>query len=154
LTTWTTISSPGAAAAARRLDPREHDLVDVQEAVLVQADVDEGGLEAGQHVVDPALVDVADDRAVAATLEVELGDLVAGGGVGGPAAPGGLGRGGGLAGRHGAGRFEQRHAGLTPIDAYQYLLLQWIFLCESLARRAWGGGNKCCARRRTGRSDE
>jgi hypothetical protein len=30
---------------------------------------------AGQHVVDLALVDVADDRAAAAALHVELGDL-------------------------------------------------------------------------------
>ena len=69
---------PSAAAAARRLDARQHDLVDVQEAVLVQADVDERGLQPGQDVVDLALVDVADDRAVAAALEVELGDAVAG----------------------------------------------------------------------------
>jgi hypothetical protein len=47
----------------------------VQEAVLVQADVDERGLEARQDVVDLALVDVADDRAVAASLYVQLGDL-------------------------------------------------------------------------------
>ena len=66
----------GAAAAPRRLDARQHDLVDVQEAVLVEADVDERGLQAGQDVVDLALVDVADDGAVAAALEVELGDAV------------------------------------------------------------------------------
>ena len=65
------------AAAPRRLDAGQHDLVDVQEAVLVEADVDERGLEAGQDVVDLALVDVADDRAVAAALEVELRDAVA-----------------------------------------------------------------------------
>ena len=71
--------APGAAAAARRLDARQHDLIDVQEAVLLQADVDERGLEAGEHVVDAPLVDVADDRAGAAALQVELGDRVAGG---------------------------------------------------------------------------
>ena len=65
-----------AAAAAGRLDAGQHDLVDVQEAVLLQADVDERGLQAGEHVVDPALVDVADDRAAAAPLEIQLGDLV------------------------------------------------------------------------------
>ena len=70
-----------AAAAPRRLDARQDDLVDVQEPVLVEADVDEGGLEAGQDVVDLALVDVAHDGAVAAALEVELRDPVAGGGV-------------------------------------------------------------------------
>jgi len=48
-----------------------------RKAVLVEADVDEGGLEAGQDIVDLALVDVADDRAVAAPLEVQLGDAVA-----------------------------------------------------------------------------
>ena len=68
-----------AAAALHLLDARQHDLVDVQEAVLVEADVDEGRLEAGQDVVDLALVDVADDRAAAAALEVDLGDAVAGG---------------------------------------------------------------------------
>ena len=73
--------APGAAAAARRLDARQHDLVDVQEAVLLQADVDERGLEAGEDVVDPALVDVADDRAGAPPLQIELGDVVAGGRV-------------------------------------------------------------------------
>ena len=46
----------------------------MQEAVLVEADVDERRLEPGQDVVDLALVDVADDGAVAAALEVELGD--------------------------------------------------------------------------------
>ena len=70
---------PGAAAALDLLHAREDDLVDVQEAVLVEADVDEGGLEAGQDVVDDALVDVADDRSAAAALEVDLGDAVAGG---------------------------------------------------------------------------
>ena len=72
--------APAAAAATAlgRLDARQHDLVDVQEAVLLQADVDERGLQAGQDVVDLALVDVADDRAPAAALDVQLGDAVAG----------------------------------------------------------------------------
>ena len=72
--------APAAAAAPAlgRLDARQHDLVDVQEAVLLEADVDERGLEAGQDVVDLALVDVADDRAPAAALDVELSDAVAG----------------------------------------------------------------------------
>src|SRR6185503_3873061 len=51
------------------------DLVDVEEAVALEADVDEGGLHTGQDVVDLALVDVADDRATAAALDVELGDV-------------------------------------------------------------------------------
>ena len=57
-----------------RLAVGRDDLVDVQEAVLLEADVDERGLHAGEHVVDAALVDVADDRAAAAALDVELGD--------------------------------------------------------------------------------
>ena len=66
-----------AAAAALRglLAVGQDDLVDVQEAVALEADIDEGGLHAGQDVVDLALVDVADDRAPAAALDVELGDF-------------------------------------------------------------------------------
>ena len=67
-----------AAAALGLLDAREHDLVDVQEPVLVEPDVDEGSLEAGEDVVHAALVDVADDRAPATALEVDLGYAVAG----------------------------------------------------------------------------
>ena len=52
------------------------DLVDVEEAVLLEADLDERGLHAGQHVVDDALVDVAGDRAAAGALEVHLGEPV------------------------------------------------------------------------------
>ena len=105
-----------AAAAAGRIDARQHDLVDVQEAVLVEADVDEGGLEAGEDVVDLPLVDVADDRAVAAPLEVQLGDAIAGGRVLPAPAPG-------FGGSGCAGCFEQRDAGFPAIDADQYLLL-------------------------------
>ena len=68
--------APAAAAPAGGLDAGEHDLVDVQEAVLLEADVDEGGLQAGQDVVDLALVDVSDDRALTAALYVELSDPV------------------------------------------------------------------------------
>jgi len=50
------------------------DLVDVQKAVLLEADVDERGLHSGEHVVDSPLVDVADDRPPPAPLDVELGD--------------------------------------------------------------------------------
>ena len=52
------------------------DLVDVEEAVLLEADLDERGLHAGQHVVDDAEVDVAGDRPALRPLEVHLGDLV------------------------------------------------------------------------------
>ena len=86
LTTWQMTSCPGLsssemrwpfdalAPAAGNLDARHDDVVDVQEAVLVQADVHERGLEAGQDVVDLALVDVSDERAVAEALDVELPD--------------------------------------------------------------------------------
>ena len=67
---------PLAATAARALlAAGEDDLVDVQESVALEADVDERGLHAGEDVVDDALVDVADDRPLVATLDVELGDL-------------------------------------------------------------------------------
>src|SRR6185437_15314690 len=122
--------APVAAAAAPapgRLNPREHDLVDMQKAVLLQPDVDEGGLQAGEDVVDAALVDVADNRAAAAALQVELGDLV----FAGDRSPGALAaapRGGRarLAGRHRAGRLQQRHTGLPAVNADQNLLLQFF----------------------------
>ena len=69
---------PAAAAALGLLDARQHDLVDVQEPVLVESDVDEGRFQSGEDVVDAALVDVADDRAATAALEVDLGYAVAG----------------------------------------------------------------------------
>ena len=90
----------------------------MQEAVLVEADVDEGGLQAGQDVVDLALVDVADDRAVAAALEVELGDAVAGGRLCGLAGT----RAARLRSGGGPGGLEQRDAGLSPVDADEHLL--------------------------------
>ena len=67
-------AASAAAAAPCDLHAREDHVVRVQEAVLVEADVNEGGLEAGQDVVDLALVDVSDDRAVALALYVELGN--------------------------------------------------------------------------------
>ena len=47
------------AAVRAALELGADDLVDVQEAVLLEADVDERGLHPGQDVVDDALVDVA-----------------------------------------------------------------------------------------------
>ncbi len=58
------------------LELRRHDLVDVEEAVLLQADLDERGLHSRQDVVDRAEVDVAGDRAALRTLEIDLGDAV------------------------------------------------------------------------------
>src|SRR5262249_1398394 len=77
--------APAAAAAPalRRLHAGEDYLIDVKDAVLLQADADERRLQAerrsqaGQHVVDLALVDVADDRALATALYVQLGDAIA-----------------------------------------------------------------------------
>jgi hypothetical protein len=60
-------------AAAAALELGRDDLVDVQEAVLLEADLDERGLHAREDVVDGALVDVAGDRAAFRTLEVDLG---------------------------------------------------------------------------------
>ena len=106
-----------AAAALHLLDAGQHDLVDVQEPVLLLAEVDERRLEAGQDVVDLALVDVADDRASAAALEVDLGDAVAGGQTALLAAARPTG-GGNL-----ARRFQHRDPGLSPVDRDQHLLL-------------------------------
>ena len=52
------------------------DLVDVEEAVLLEADLDERRLHPGQDVVDGAEVDVPGDRAALGPLEVDLGDAV------------------------------------------------------------------------------
>ncbi len=57
------------------LELRADDLVDVEETVLLEADLDERRLHAGQDVVDAAEVDVAGDRAALRPLEVDLGDL-------------------------------------------------------------------------------
>ena len=48
------------------------DLVDVEKAVLLETDLDERCLHAGEDVVDDALVDVAGDRAPSGALEVHL----------------------------------------------------------------------------------
>ena len=65
-----------ALALAVALERRADDLVDVEEAVPLEADLDERGLHSRQDVVDDAEVDVARDRAALGTLEVDLGDAV------------------------------------------------------------------------------
>ena len=65
---------PPVRPAAGHLDAGYHDVVGVQEAVLLEADVHEGRLEPGKDVVDLPLVDVAHDRARSAALYVELAD--------------------------------------------------------------------------------
>ena len=64
---------PGALAA---LELGADDLVDVEEAVLLEADLDERGLHPRQDVVDRAEVDVPGDRTALGALEIDLGDLV------------------------------------------------------------------------------
>ena len=54
----------------------EHDLVDVEEAVLGQAGVDERRLHAREDVVHPAEVHVAEQRAARGALEIGLDDDV------------------------------------------------------------------------------
>ncbi len=49
---------------------------DVEEGVALEADVDEGGLHAGEDARHPPLVDVADDAARPLPLDVELGEAV------------------------------------------------------------------------------
>src|SRR5207247_4633667 len=63
-------------AVAPALELGDDDLVDVEKAVLLEPDLDEGRLHAGEHVVDDTLVDVARDRAAFGALEVDLRDLV------------------------------------------------------------------------------
>ena len=55
---------------------RVDDVGDVEEAVALEAEVDEGGLHAGQHLRDPALVDVADDAARALAFDEDFGDEI------------------------------------------------------------------------------
>ncbi len=52
------------------------DFRDVEERVALEADVNEGGLHAGEDFVDPALVDVADNAALILALDEDLDDLV------------------------------------------------------------------------------
>ncbi len=42
---------------------------------LLEADVDEGGLHAGEHALDPTLVDVAGDPPLALPLDVKLAEI-------------------------------------------------------------------------------
>ena len=62
-----------AAAVPPALELGADDLVDVEEAVLLEPDLDERRLHPRQDVVDDALVDVARDRAPSRALEVDLG---------------------------------------------------------------------------------
>ena len=55
------------------LELGDDDLVDIEKAVLLEPDLDEGGLHAGKHVVDDPEVDVPGDRTPLRPLEVHLG---------------------------------------------------------------------------------
>ena len=52
---------------------RAADIRDVDVRRLLQADVEEGGLHAGEYAFDPALVDVAGNAALALAFDVKLG---------------------------------------------------------------------------------
>jgi hypothetical protein len=47
----------------------------MQERGLLEADVDKSGLHAGQHPLNPGLVDVAEHPATAQPLDVNFGEL-------------------------------------------------------------------------------
>ena len=64
------------AALAATFELGDDDLVDVEEAVLLEPDLDEGGFHPGENVVDDALVDVAGDRVAIGALQIDLGDLL------------------------------------------------------------------------------
>src|SRR5581483_4244787 len=63
-----------APARPPALELGTDDLVDEQEAVLLEADLDERGLHPREDVVDGALVDVPGNRAPLRALEVDLRD--------------------------------------------------------------------------------
>ena len=71
ITCWPGLSSCEMSRRGTSTPPSGDDLVDVEERVLLEADVDEGRLHARQHVPHAGEVHVADDRALGA-LEVEL----------------------------------------------------------------------------------
>src|SRR5690606_36890219 len=52
------------------------DLRHVEKGVALEAYVNKGGLHAGEHLRDPALVDVADHPALILALDEDLDDLV------------------------------------------------------------------------------
>ena len=52
------------------------DVGDVEEAVALEAEVDEGRLHARQDLRHAALVDIADDAAIALALDEDLGDQI------------------------------------------------------------------------------
>jgi hypothetical protein len=116
------LTTPAPAALRDGLAVRHDDLIDVEETVSLQADVHERRLHPGQDVVDLALVDVADDRAAAAALDVELCDLPF---IGWGSLLGAL----ALVGA--ALRLEHGDARFTAIDADEDVLLHVVPFCAS-----------------------
>ncbi len=53
---------------------RRGHLVDVEEAVLLEAEIDERGIDAAEHALDLALVDVAEIRLLVGALDIDLGE--------------------------------------------------------------------------------
>ncbi len=94
---------------------RVDDVGDVEEAVALEAEVDEGGLHAGQDFRDPALVDVADDAAVPFAFDEDFGDEIV---------------------------FEDGHHGLVAVGGDDHLLVSFTELLRQLGlsgfrRRTW-----------------
>jgi hypothetical protein len=119
------LAATAAAPAAGDLHAGDRDVVGVQEAVLLQADVDEGRLEPGKHVVDPALVDIADDRARAAPLYVQLGDVPVGLALRAAAAATPSASTASVSGRASL-RLEDGDSGFATVDRDEHLLSQWF----------------------------
>ena len=73
--------SPSSSSSSPRFElvellQRVDDVRDVEEAVALEPEVDEGGLHAGEDFRDPALVDVADDAALPFALDEDFRDQV------------------------------------------------------------------------------
>src|SRR5262249_47661707 len=85
--------------------------------------------------------DVADDRARAAALQIQLGDVIAGGGLGRLTTPPSAR--GALAVRDGPRSLQHRDSGLSPVDADQHLLLQFSFSPFAIGPSRRGRGPSC-----------
>ena len=70
------VFSSSSPAELLELLERVDDFGDVEKAVALEADIDEGGLHAGQDLRDPALVDVADDAALPLAFDEDFRDEV------------------------------------------------------------------------------
>ncbi len=65
----------GLALGLARFENALEVVSDVQEGGLVEADVDKGGLHAGEHAAHLSLHDVPDDALVSLAFDVEFGEL-------------------------------------------------------------------------------